>query len=404
MKRILLYGATGYSGRLIAREARERIDKGDLPQHELILAGRDRIALEDMTRKLKLDHVMLRLDDRSRVDAVLSQFDVVLNAAGPFADTAMRLAKSAISTHCDYVDINGEVSVYTTLDDLARLAEDRNVRLVSGAGFTSTVSDVMLRWAITRLKEAVPGKLELGAVRIAVSDTTQLSRGSILTLLRSVREQVLVVREGAYVHIPVGRLERSFDFGRPADDREGERVSRTGGHRMASAANLLDTCTALETARDCDVKVARIESYIQMPLAVRLGYQWGAWSAVYASLPGIRNLTELQIAQLPQGPDDDERKESLHTVLLQIDSRYREPWIDWRMDTPNTYDVTARTALEVAVRVTDDAMKAFTGWLTPSHVLRLAPPLPLDAGRPVHLPMRPFQGCTLASRPVMALA
>jgi short subunit dehydrogenase-like uncharacterized protein len=405
MKRILLYGATGFSGRLIAREARASIDRGELPEHEVILGGRDRIALEDMTRKLALDHVVLTLDDRSRVETVLSQFDVVLNAAGPFADTGIRLAKAAISTQCDYVDINGEVNVYTTLDDLARLAVDRSVRLVSGAGFTATVSDVMLRWAITRLKAIVGDKLELGAVRIAVSDTAQLSRGSVLTLRRSIREQVLVVREGAYVHIPVGRLERSFDFGAPADEREERKhhVPRTVGHRMASAANLLDTCTALETTRDCEVTTATIESYIQMQMPVRLGYQWGAWSAVYSSLPGIRNLTELQIAQLPEGPDDEERQESPHTVLLQIESRYREPWIDWRMDTPNTYDVTARTALEVAARVTDDDMKALTGWLTPSRVLRLDPPLPLGPGR-VRLPMRPFRYCTLASRPVMALA
>ena len=412
MKRILLYGATGYSGRLIASEASARIKKGDLPHHQVVLAGRDRIALEDMTRQLDLDHIRLTLEDRSRVETVLCQFDVVLNAAGPFADTAIRLAKAAISTNCHYVDINGEVSVYTTLDDLARLAEDRNVRLVSGAGFTATVSDVMLRWALTLLLQAdLRGEsgrrreLELGAVRIVVSDTTQLSRGSVLTLLRSIREEVLVVREGAYVHIPVGRLERSFNFGAPADKGEDEeRVSRPAGPRMASAANLLDTCTALETTRDCDVKVATIDSYIQMPLAVRLGYQWGAWSAVYASLPGFRNLSELQIAQLPQGPDEDERKENPHTVLLQIESPYQEPWIDWRMDTPNTYDVTARTALEVAARVTDDEMKAFAGWLTPSRVLRLDPPLQLDAGQPVHLAMRPFLNCTLAIRPVMALA
>jgi short subunit dehydrogenase-like uncharacterized protein len=401
MKRILLYGATGYSGRLIAREASARTDSGDLPDREVILAGRDRIALEEMTNELRLDHVVFTLDDRSRVELVLSQFDVVLNAAGPFVDTGIRLAKAAIATHCNYVDINGEVNVYTMLDDLARLAEDRNVRLVSGAGFTATISDVMLRWAITLLKQAGGGPLDLGAVRVAVSDTTHLSRGSMLTMIRSIREQVTVVREGTYVHVPVGQLERSFDFGSAGDVRK-EGASSPAGYRIGSAANLLDTCTALETTRDCGVKARTIESYVQMPLAVRLAYQWGAWSAVYSSLPVIRNLTELQIAQLPDGPDEEERKESPHTVLLQVESRYREPWIDWRMDTPNSYDVTARTALEVAARVTDDEMAASTGWLTPSYVLRLAPPLSLRDEKSVGLAMRPLQDCTLISRPVMA--
>jgi short subunit dehydrogenase-like uncharacterized protein len=392
MKRILLFGATGYSGSLIAREARARIDDGDLPEHEVVLGGRNRVKLEELTNELSLDHVEFTLDDRARVDSVLSEFDVVINAAGPFADTGIRLAKAAISTNCNYVDINGEVGVYRILDDLARLAEDREVRLVSGAGFTATVSDVMLRWAITRLKKKLGDELALGAVRVAVSDCTNMSRGSVLTVIRSVREQVVVVRDNAYIHVPVGQLERSFDFG------------ASQGHRVASAANLVDTCTALETVRDYKLKVGAIESYIEMPLAVRLGYQWGAWAAVYASLPGIRNLTELQVAPLPDGPDDKERKETRHTVLLQIESRQREPWVDWLIDTPSSYDVTARTALEVAVRVTDASMAASVGWLTPSYVLGLAPPIGLADQKPVSLAMRPLQDCTIVGRPVMTPA
>ena len=393
MKRILLYGATGYSGGLIAREVRARIDDGDLPEHEVVLGGRDRARLEELTNELNLAHIVFTLDDRARVDSVLSEFDVVINAAGPFADTGMRLAKAAISNNCNYVDINGEVGVYRYLDDLARLAEDREVRLVSGAGFTATVSDVMLRWAITLLRKELgdPDRLPLGAVRVAVSDCMNMSRGSVLTLIRSVREQVVVVRNSAYVHVPVGQLERSFDFG-------------SSQRRVASAANLVDTCTALETARDCKADVGAIESYIEMPLPVRLGYQWGAWAAVYASLPGIRNLTELQIAPLPDGPDENERKESRHTVLLQVESPHREPWVDWLIDTPSSYDVTARTALEVAVKVTDAAMAHSVGWLTPSDVLRLPPPMGLGDHKPVPLGTTPLQDCTIVGRPVMAPA
>jgi len=390
MKRILLYGATGYSGALIAREARVRIDNGDLLGHEVVLGGRNQVKLEELANELNLDRIAFTLDDRSKVDSILADFDVVINAAGPFADTGLRLSKAAIATGCNYVDINGEVAVYKQLDDLARMADDREVRLVSGAGFSATVSDVMLRWAITLLKERLGAKVTLGAVRIAVSDTTNLSRGSVLTLVRAVREQVIVVRNDAYVHEPVGRIERSFDFG-SAD-----------GRQVASAANLVDTYTALETVMDCDTHVGTIESYIQMPLAVRLGYQWGAWTAVYSALPVIRDLTRLQVAQLPDGPTDEERKKTRHIVLLQVESPYREPWVDWQMETPSTYDVTARTALEVAVRVTDPAMAGSTGWVTPSHVLQLPPPIALGDEDPVDLDTQPLQNCTIVGRPVMA--
>jgi short subunit dehydrogenase-like uncharacterized protein len=405
IKRILLYGATGYSGRLIAAEARRCIDSGALADHEVVLGGRNRFELARLSLECGLIHAVFALDDRSKVESVLSDFDVVLNAAGPFSDNGIgiRLAKAAIAAQCHYVDINGEVSVYKALDDLGRLAEDRGVRLVSGAGFTATVSDVMLRWAVTLLQPAFPRGLKLGAVRIAASDMTHLSRGSVLTMMRSIREEVTLVRDGAYVHVPVGRLEQSFDFGSEA------------GPRIASAANLLDTCTAFETTRDLHVDVGSIESYIEMPLPFRVGYQLGAISAAWLYLPFVQRLTKMQIDQLPDGPDSEERKDSRQSIVLQIESPYREPWVDWRMETPSSYDVTARTALTVAAAVTGDASGRASGWFTPSRVLALDSPSrslqfkepvslspPLKTRTPVSLSASLFQGCTLEGRPVMA--
>jgi len=392
IKRILLYGATGYSGRLIAHEARRGIESGALPNEEVVLGGRDRFALARLGRECSLTHVVFGLDDRSRVEDVLSEFDVVLNAAGPFADTGIRLAKAAIAVQCHYVDINGEVGVYKALDDLARAAEDRGVRLVSGAGFTATMSDVMVRWAVTLLRRVRPQGLALGVARIAVSDMTHLSRGSLLTTLRSIREEVTIVRDGKYVHVPVGRLERTFDFGPNASDR------------IASAANLLDTCTAFETTRDLQIDVGCIESYIEMPLPIRIGYQAGALSAVWFSLPLVQRLAEMQIAQLPAGPDSEERTQNRQSIVLRIESPYQEPWVDWRLDTPNAYDVTARTALAVAAKVTNDAVLKSNGWFTPSRVLALPPPLAsLETKAPVALTTAPFQGCTMEGRRVMSL-
>jgi hypothetical protein len=108
---------------------------------------------------------------------------------------------------------------------------------------------------------------------------------------------------------------------------------------------------------------------------------------------------------LPDGPDEKEREESHHTVLLQIESPHREPWVDWQIVTPSSYDVTARTALEVAVKVTGAAMDRSVGWLTPSYVLQLAPPaMGLGNQNSVSLGVRPFQDCTIVGRAVMAPA
>jgi len=62
----LLYGANGYTGQLIAREA---VMRG----HKPILAARSAGALEPLARELSLTASVFSLDDPGRVDAVLQE-------------------------------------------------------------------------------------------------------------------------------------------------------------------------------------------------------------------------------------------------------------------------------------------------------------------------------------------
>jgi short subunit dehydrogenase-like uncharacterized protein len=294
------------------------------------------------------------------------------------------------------VDINGEVDVYRALDDLGRIAADRNLRIVSGAGFTATVSDLMLDWALKLLKRSHGGELsELGDVRLAFTVTPDMSRGSALTMLRLIREEVLIVRAGAHAHVPVGRLERAFDF------HVGAQVptAQPSGSRIASAANLLDTLTAFHTTSRHAAFAGSIVSYIAMPRAVRLGYQLGALSAVFLQLPPVQQLTRLQLAQLPEGPDEEERREIRQQVVLQIESVLSELLADWCLETPNSYDLTARCALAVAEAVAGG--KGRPGWNTPAQVLALPEAVKaIDTPEPVRLSEGPLEGCVLNGRPV----
>ena len=275
---------------------------------------------------------------------------------------------AAIARGCHYVDINGEVDVYQTLDDLARSAAHREVRLVSAAGYTSTVSDVLLHWAIFTMRAEGWNGASLGTVRFATSAMAHFSRGSILTMQRSIREQVTMIRDGASVHVPVGRLDRAFDFGAP---HRGSNLSQqppalaASTRRIASAANLLDTLTAAVTVRRLSITVGSIECTFDMSVAERIGYQLGAWSAVLLQLPVVQGIGRAQIASLPEGPDEEQRQRSRPVMVLQIESPYRELWVDWRLETPNSYDLTARCVLAVAMKAAEDTTVA-TGWITPA--------------------------------------
>src|SRR5262249_62238734 len=140
--------------------------------------------------------------------------------------------------------------------------------------------------------------------------------------------------------------------------------------RMASAVTAVDTLTALRTATRRGVS-GRIETYVDMPSYVRFGYQAGAFSAVVLQLPWVQRIGQLQVAQLPQGPDAEERRANRHTVVLQIETSMRELRVDWRLETPDSYEFTARSALAVA---TGAGLESSHGWRTPSGGPAPAPP------------------------------
>ena len=77
----LLYGATGYTGRLIAEEAARR-------GMSLVLGGRDANRLEPIAKKLNLPMRAFALDDPAAVDRGLDGMRGVLHCAGPFTRTS----------------------------------------------------------------------------------------------------------------------------------------------------------------------------------------------------------------------------------------------------------------------------------------------------------------------------
>jgi short subunit dehydrogenase-like uncharacterized protein len=386
---ILLYGATGYSGRLIAAEGqRTGMDnRGGVPGYRMVLAGRHERALAQLADRHGMEHRVFGLEDRQDLVRGLTDVDVVINAAGPFALTAKPLAVGALVAGCHYVDINGEVNVYKQLDDLGRHAAHRNLTMVCGAGHTAAASDLLLHTALAdlrrdpqRLDDDGAAPIELGAVRIALSRIMTLSRGSTDTVLRSLREQVTVVRLGdveddcgnmrkAQVlwHEPVGRLERTFDF-RDHQHTGGSRTagSSTSPSRIASAANLVDTLTARLTVARHQFAAQRIESYVEAGAIARLGYQLGTLVAPLVAMPWVRDLARIPIDALPAGPTAPERASEPHTVVLDIEDPFYRTVLNWAWHTPNPYDFTAQVAIEVAKRV---AVMSLIGWSTPSEVL-----------------------------------
>jgi short subunit dehydrogenase-like uncharacterized protein len=363
---ILLYGATGFSGRLIADEF-AKILQAEPGRFSLVLGGRDGPGVQAMAVKRGLPWRAFGLGNDQQVRQGLQGINVVLNAAGPFAFTARRMLRNAIDVGCHYVDISGEPDVYLQLDDYAAYAYLKNVAVVSGAGFWAGASDVLLASALADIEARLSAKPDLGAVRIAMSSILAYSGGSALSLWRSMRQQTIVIRGHTVTdakgdvsramtiwHEPVGRIERTFEFG----------VGAASARRIGSVVSLVDTLTARLTVRRENYFAAQIESYVEMNAVERAAYQASAAFAPLTSFPLVRNLIEpLEVIQPPTPQEVDQLR---HLIVLEIDDVLRTRIVDWRWDTPNVYRFTAQLAPEVALGVVELGLR---GWRTPAEAL-----------------------------------
>ncbi len=85
----MLYGATGYTGRLIARHALAR-------GHRPVLAGRNGSEIAALAGQLGLPYRVFAVEEPTALASELMGVGLVLNAGGPFLHTAAPLANACI--------------------------------------------------------------------------------------------------------------------------------------------------------------------------------------------------------------------------------------------------------------------------------------------------------------------
>ena len=153
----VLYGATGYTGGLIAQHA---VARG----HRPVLAGRNGPAVTALAARLRLPCRVVNVDDAAALQEALADVDLLLNVAGPFLHTAAPLAEACLSVGVHYLDISNELQVFRALYGLDDRARRAGITIMPGVGFGVVATNCLAR----SVSEAVGGaeRLEV-ATRIA---------------------------------------------------------------------------------------------------------------------------------------------------------------------------------------------------------------------------------------------
>ncbi len=194
----MIYGATGYTGRLVAEAARR---EGLVP----ILAGRSgRVAA--LAAELGLPSRIFSLTDVAATRRALDGVSLVAHCAGPFAVTSAPMLDACMLARAHYVDITGEIDVFLAAHRRHGEARAAGIVVCPGVGFDVIPTDCVAAC----LQEALPDATHLAlGFKAAGSRSPGTARTSIDALRSGARLRI----DGAIVSEPFGRRTRTIDFG-----------------------------------------------------------------------------------------------------------------------------------------------------------------------------------------------
>lgn len=182
--RVVVFGATGYTGR---RTARALVERGLRP----VLAGRDLERLEDLGDALGGGLEVVRADssDPASLSALVSRDDVVISTVGPFLRRGRPAVDAVMAAGATYLDSSGEPPfIRAVYERAAPRAVRTGATLIPAFGF-----------------DYVPGNLA-GALALNGTDATRVDVGYFVSgdLMRGASRGTRASVVGMLLEAPFG--------------------------------------------------------------------------------------------------------------------------------------------------------------------------------------------------------
>ncbi len=147
--KIVVFGATGFTGELCAKFMSERYS--DVP---IAIAGRNKERLEKIKNKHGLTFPIIVADafDVDALNKMCGDTEVVLSTAGPYHKYGSDLLEACIKNNCHYVDITGESFWIKDMIEKHHLdAAKKGLRIINACGFDSAPSDLGVFYAVNQV-------------------------------------------------------------------------------------------------------------------------------------------------------------------------------------------------------------------------------------------------------------
>jgi short subunit dehydrogenase-like uncharacterized protein len=326
---IAVYGATGYTGRLVAAELLRR-------NADVVLAGRNRSKLAIVAEDLGGARIaVVPLEDEAGLRRLLEPCTAVIACAGPFRLHGEPVVAAAVDSGTHYLDTTGEQRfMRTVFEDYGPRAEAAGVALVPAMGFDYVPGDL-----IAALTAEGMGPLEEITLAYAVGGWDVIgpraTRGTARSALGIISEGDLEFDGGELREASGGVSRGTFQFPAPLGRQRmlrypaGEHITVPRHVRTSRVRTMLTAATVMPHPR-----LARAAPALMPALSA-------------TTRTPLRRGLEALISRLPEGPTDEARERASYTVVCEAwhGSRHRRGIVRGN----DVYGTTARTTVEGAL-------------------------------------------------------
>ena len=194
----MIYGAYGFTGRLVVEEA---VNRG----HKPILAGRSEGKLIPMSEKWGLEFRTIDLEDASGLVAALQDLELVFHTAGPFQFTSKPMINACLATRTNYIDITGEIPVFQHTFAQHAEALSAGIALIPGAGLDVIPTDCLAKYVAGKIPDAVE-------MELALATSSRPSAGTVRSSLEMMPRGGMRRQAGKLVPHPLGSSIKTVRF------------------------------------------------------------------------------------------------------------------------------------------------------------------------------------------------
>jgi short subunit dehydrogenase-like uncharacterized protein len=205
MSRIVLFGATGYTGDLTARAL---VDRGEKP----VLAGRSPDKLERLAAELGggLDVAQADVSRPESVRDLVERGDVLVSTVGPFARWGGPAVQAAVAAGAHYIDSTGEPAfVREVFERHGRGAEAAGCALVTAFGYDWVPGNLAAGLALREAGEAAT-RVDVGYFNTGRAGASDMSGGTRASAAGAVVSPSFAWRGGRIVTERGAKRVRSF--------------------------------------------------------------------------------------------------------------------------------------------------------------------------------------------------